>query len=771
MVVYIEMDGNVKILSPENLYQGSTTNRVTLITPFPSTTAVSIGFILPDGTTVTDESKANYFPMSLISTETASGITSTAYDYALPFTVLEQYGDLKIAFKATFSNGNQTSYLATVEVQESILPELPTEPTPDVYQLLLEYIQKASADAESAVETAEAAQTAAENATNTANTAKSNSETAISTANAAKSAADTAESNSEQAVTTANNAAATAAAANQTAIEAKNQASAAQTAAAQAQEDADAAAKSAEAAENSASEAADSAEEAVTTAQGAVSTANEAKTTADGIDGKATQALSNSEQAVTTANEAKELAEQAVAGAGTEVYVDNALQARLDFTSDPQTQINDKQTQIDNIESGTTKVGSAAQADKLSTARNLKVDLSSGNAQPFDGSANAEDIGVDGVLPAANGGTGASDLDSVKVGEAGSADEATKLATARNMQVNLASGNQQSFDGSADATEIGVKGILPVGNGGTGATSLANITVGRATADGSGNNISDTYAKLSQVVRVDEAQQLTDTQKMNFSKNSRLRLRKIIERSSQWKTVAHIGGYGQVCMAIATDLPGQGQLIDKFFLAIGYMETVNITQIGYATTSPISAIRLRSTTNAQTYIDLLFNENTSFATTVSVYFEANLNDNFGETNIELIDFENFSGDESDYTITTLNLNNSGINTTGAIYQQGSPVLVGFDSPKLSGTSGTVKLPSKGWYCINYKSTSLVQWYSTGVFYWGGDYTYLPISAYMLSTASIFKRAVNIVSDGTVNVFDPDSGTRYTDFTVEIYELA
>lgn len=162
MVVYIEMDGNVKILSPENLYQGSTTNRVTLITPFPSTTAVSIGFILPDGTTVTDESKANYFPMSLISTETASGITSTAYDYALPFTVLEQYGDLKIAFKATFSNGNQTSYLATVEVQESILPELPTEPTPDVYQLLLEYIQKASADAESAVETAEAAQTAAE---------------------------------------------------------------------------------------------------------------------------------------------------------------------------------------------------------------------------------------------------------------------------------------------------------------------------------------------------------------------------------------------------------------------------------------------------------------------------------------------------------------------------------------------------------------------------------------------------------------------------------
>lgn len=71
--------------------------------------------------------------------------------------------------------------------------------------------------------------------------------------------------------------------------------------------------------------------------------------------------------------------------------------------------------------------------------------------------------------------------------------KATKLATARNMQVDLASGNSQAFDGSADATEIGVKGILPEANGGTGATSLDNITVGRANADGNGNNIAQTY--------------------------------------------------------------------------------------------------------------------------------------------------------------------------------------------------------------------------------------------------------------------------------------
>ena len=40
-------------------------------------------------------------------------------------------------------------------------------------------------------------------------------------------------------------------------------------------------------------------------------------------------------------------------------------------------------------------------------------------------------------------------------------------------------------------------GTLPVAQGGTGATSLANITVGRATADASGNTITSTYLKLS----------------------------------------------------------------------------------------------------------------------------------------------------------------------------------------------------------------------------------------------------------------------------------
>lgn len=140
-----------------------------------------------------------------------------------------------------------------------------------------------------------------------------------------------------------------------------------------------------------------------------------------------------------------------------------------------------------------TSATSATTAGSLATARSLKVNLASGNAASFNGSADVTGIGVSGTLPVANGGTGATSLSSVTVG---AATTATKLATARTVQTNLASTSTASFDGSANITP-GVTGVLPVANGGTGASSLSSITVGaatKATQDGSGNVITSTYA-------------------------------------------------------------------------------------------------------------------------------------------------------------------------------------------------------------------------------------------------------------------------------------
>lgn len=60
-----------------------------------------------------------------------------------------------------------------------------------------------------------------------------------------------------------------------------------------------------------------------------------------------------------------------------------------------------------------------------------------------------------------------------KASTAGIADEAAKLSNSHTFQVDLSSDSVSSgFDGTQDISDIGVTGTLPVGNGGTGATSF-----------------------------------------------------------------------------------------------------------------------------------------------------------------------------------------------------------------------------------------------------------------------------------------------------------
>ena len=67
------------------------------------------------------------------------------------------------------------------------------------------------------------------------------------------------------------------------------------------------------------------------------------------------------------------------------------------------------------------------------------------------------------VVPVANGGTG---------NTTGNAPSAAKLATARTVRTNLASTSAASFNGTANITP-GVSGVLPIANGGTGASTAS----------------------------------------------------------------------------------------------------------------------------------------------------------------------------------------------------------------------------------------------------------------------------------------------------------
>ncbi len=79
----------------------------------------------------------------------------------------------------------------------------------------------------------------------------------------------------------------------------------------------------------------------------------------------------------------------------------------------------------------------------------------------------------------------------------GNAVSAIKLATPRKLQVNLQSSSFQYFDGTADATNIGVSGVLPIANGGTSTSDgVINTTAYSNSADGT-DDFTTVYPNLN----------------------------------------------------------------------------------------------------------------------------------------------------------------------------------------------------------------------------------------------------------------------------------
>ncbi len=143
-------------------------------------------------------------------------------------------------------------------------------------------------------------------------------------------------------------------------------------------------------------------------------------------------------------------------------------------------------------------------ATKLATARNLQVNLEKTNSEEsefesFDGTEDAVDIGVTGVLSTTNGGTGTTSLADVIVGKADA------LTTQRLIKINLASTNGANFDGTKSINP-GVYGNLKVTNGGTGAD----------TATGAIANIINNNSISPSNIQISTAQQICTPDAQNY---------------------------------------------------------------------------------------------------------------------------------------------------------------------------------------------------------------------------------------------------------------
>lgn len=215
MIISLRSDGTATMLEPSHIYQGSNIVNVYVIAPFPNTTALQVGFTLPNGTTASA-------PMTYVQD---SENNLVVWQYTIAAAITNEAGAASVSITATTTTGQViASQSIPFTIEATTLPVLPDVPTQDEYTLILQYLQQNSAKIatlQGQISAIEAdVDTANENASaavSTANAAQTTAQTALTTANGLAASIAQANTNASEALSTANQAA-SAAASNATAI-------------------------------------------------------------------------------------------------------------------------------------------------------------------------------------------------------------------------------------------------------------------------------------------------------------------------------------------------------------------------------------------------------------------------------------------------------------------------------------------------------------------------------------------------------------------------
>ena len=254
-------------------------------------------------------------------------------------------------------------------------------------------------------------------------------------------------------------------------------------------------------------------------------------------------------------------------------------------------------------------------------------------------------------------------------------------------------------------------------------------TVGKATQDANGNVIDTTYAKLSQVVRTDAAQSLTDEEKTRAKDNVAIRTEKAAETgiSTGWYRVAKLDRQSVYSVTIGQDYNYCSPTNIKLALNLGYQEAVITQENGIvAGNLQIDRVRVCVGTTADAFFDVhIFNANCN-TTKISIDRLYNGYDAVAIETYENWEYIGTSDTVSGYNVTLLDIVN-GTNTSGQVYQQGAPVFA-TDPSKLAPstangwtqTTATGTLPSAGVYMVTPNVDSGGGLYGIGVMFYDGE---------------------------------------------------
>ena len=246
-------------------------------------------------------------------------------------------------------------------------------------------------------------------------------------------------------------------------------------------------------------------------------------------------------------------------------------------------------------------------------------------------------------------------------------------------------------------------------------------TVGKATQDANGNVIDTTYAKLSQVVRFDAAQTLNDSQKQIARNNITTFISKGLP-SAGWYRIAELSTYGFFEIEFCNVYYGMASSPCKVFISCGALNSnkYSLTSINSNNPSPhVKSVRLISVEN-RVYIDFCYNGTMSNDTVGIIMSGISYNEGFAQ--ITPIDFTPV--DNTGTILTSLDMT-AGINTSGGVYQNGSPVFA-TDPSKLAPstangwteTTTNGSLPGAGVYMVSF-DIQTVGIVGTGILFFSG----------------------------------------------------
>ena len=252
-------------------------------------------------------------------------------------------------------------------------------------------------------------------------------------------------------------------------------------------------------------------------------------------------------------------------------------------------------------------------------------------------------------------------------------------------------------------------------------------TVGKAKRDANGNVIDTTYAKLTQVVRVDAAQSLTDEEKTRAKDNLVIQTTKGNSNSitEGWYRVAKLARNKVYAVVFGETFNYNSPSNAKLILNIGHSTAV-ITQCGIRVTSfTPNRVRTCVATGGDVFFDIYIPDTS--VNTVAIYIEK-LYVADGNPRVDTYDDWEYIGTDdtvSGYDVTLLDLV-SGTNTSGGVYQNGAPVFA-TDPSKLSPSiangwtfiTATGSLPSDGVYMVSVNKMS----YGIGIMVYTEGKTY------------------------------------------------